>query len=201
MIDQQKLKEQTQTFLKPFKPLGQAIVVFAKTTAGKTVWWIIVFIVIVTSVTAIIDKDHKKDHYLFDYQHDDRFDSNPRSRHERQMRTFDAEMRATQARLARHRAAIQQLFTMDAKDLSSQTTQDPQKVNQTISKVSIVNNEQFGYTLTISGWILNGKLNGDNLSGVIARLWSANIALSGNTFSIPYSLDTLEQVVNILDNK
>lgn len=207
MIDQHKLKEQTQTFLKPFKPLGQAIVVFAKTTAGKTVWWIIVFIVIVTSVTAIIhddEKDDRNDIVFFDDYHNDRsndeYENDPRARHDRHMRMLDAEMRATQARMARHRAELQRLFSMDEKDLYT-TEQDPQKVNQTISKVNIVNNEQFGYTLTISGWVLNGKLNGDNLSGVIARLQSADIALSGNTFSIPYSLETLEKVVNILDNK
>lgn len=199
MIDQHTLKEKTQTFLKPFQPLGQAIAVFAKTTTGKTVGWVIIVIIVICSVSNILRSDRMTDNHFFDYK-DDRH-TDPRARHDRQMRIFDAEMRATQDRIAKHRAAIQQLFTMDAKDLSAQTTQDPQKVNQTISKVRIVNDEQFGYTLTISGWVLNGKLNGDNLTGVIARLQSADITLADNTFSIPYSLDTLEKVVNILDNK
>ena len=205
MIDQQKLKEQAQTFLRPFQPLGQAIIIFAKTTAGKTVGWVIIFIFVITSVTTLIHNNKRDDKgdFFFDGYYNDRSNdekrNNPRARHDRQMRMFDAEMRATQARMARHRDELQRLFSMD-EDLHTEE-QDPKAVHQTISKVNIINDEQFGYTLSISGWILNGKLNGDNLTGAIARLWSADIILSSNTFSIPYSLETLEKVVNILDNK
>ena len=65
------------------------------------------------------------------------------------MRMFDAEMRATQARMARHRDELQRLFSMD-EDLHTEE-QDPKAVHQTISKVNIINDEQFGYTLSISG--------------------------------------------------
>ncbi len=198
MIDQHTLKEKTQTFLKPFQPLGQAIAVFAKTTTGKTVGWVIIVIIVICSVSNILRSDRMTDNHFFDYK-DDRH-TNPRARHDRQMRMLDAEMRAMQARMARHRDELQKLFSMDDKDLHTEE-QDPKTVHQTISKVNIVNDEQFSYTLNISGWILNGKLNGDNLSGVMARLQSADITLTDNTFSVPYTLSTLEKIVNILDNK
>lgn len=46
-MTKQDIKDKLNTFVQPFKPLGQAIIVFAKTSTGKTVG-VLVLIIIVT---------------------------------------------------------------------------------------------------------------------------------------------------------
>lgn len=95
------------------------------------------------------------------------------------------------------------LFSMssEAKSILPNRTADPKDIHQTISKLNISNNEKFGYSLTISGGIVNGTLTGDNLSGVIARLQAADITVKDNMFQLDYSLDTMQQVIALLEQK
>lgn len=127
---------------------------------------------------------------------DERFFSDTQTRHKKKMKEFARDLDRIDKQIARHRQDILEAMRMDRP-----SSINPQTTHQTISKLRIDNNKQSGYSLTISGGIIQGELTGENIPTIIKTLQSIKATASGSMFSIPYTIDNLQKVIEILDEK
>lgn len=144
------IKDKLNTFVAPFKPLGQAIIVFAKTTTGKTIGIAVLAVIVVSVSVHTIHHDRYEKNGMHPIMIDQMEMHNPRSRFEEEIRDHERQFQYMRKHIENHRREMMQAMAMTDRDISEAMKQRSKNANQNITKINIDNNKQSGYSLSIS---------------------------------------------------
>lgn len=201
----QNFKEKAINFLSPFKPLGQAFVIFFKTSTGIVVVCVIGVIIVgkIVMLNGHKNSDRRFDHndsFFWQWEGMKQDKSSKRdmfSQMNEELKRMDRMMNEHQKIMQDRMNDAQKFF--DQKDL--QKLELGTGASQSISQYSETNGKSIGYTLQIQNNTLQGTITGNTTQDIIENFKKENITLTGWSFSLPYTIENLDKVVKILERK
>ena len=143
-------KDKLNTFVQPFKPLSQAILVFARTTTGKTIGIAVLAIIVVSVSVHLAHHERYERAYMRDMMMHQIDMNDPWSRFDEDIQDNEDQFEHMRERIENHRREMMQAMTMTDRDISEAMKQRSKTANQNITKINIDNNKQSGYSLSIS---------------------------------------------------
>ena len=150
----QNFRNKLNTFVQPFKPLGQAILIFAKTTTGKTIGVVVLAIIVVSvSVNLIDHTSHDRNYHTDDH------------RHPMMIHGIDLDMNDPRVDFEEMKSMI-----MSDDDREKSTKENLKEKKQSLSKISINNDKKSGYSLSIANNIIQGTFIGVPTSGLVTEI-------------------------------
>lgn len=197
----QDINKKLNDFFQPIRPLGQAFIIFFKTSIGIL---IICIIWIIITGKLLFGTWHQKLTDKRDFIH--LYKSNQKNNHRRyiedtlfldtetELRTMDQEMRQIQQHMKNQLQQLHNRLQYPIKTNESGTI-------QTISQYSDINGQTRWYSLSIKNGKIEWTLTGTITEQLIENFQKANIPLTGFTFEAPYSIENLNNIIKILEEK
>lgn len=188
-------KPKLQNFFEPIHPLCQAILDFCKTTIGMVVLGIVVFILVAKAMGG-----------YYHHKYSMRYDSPRDSYYSRGY--FPAQhMNPRREIFQETEDYINQQETMMKNRINRMMDTEPTideprgNLQQSRSRVSIINGDNQWYTLTVQDNTIQGTIIGELSEANRQGLQTLNISIDNNKFSVPYTPELLQQLTAILEKK
>lgn len=199
----EQLKTKTQHFFSPLTPLWSAIVTFFKTSLGMVVGILILLCLITRIIWGYYH--HKYMRWYEEFGRD-------MGRHEMMMQSrfgyddsifWNIEREAAQMRnIINNKIQMMDRSMdrmMDDSSAPMMITSEGSGVQQSIARMSIVDGKPQWYSITVQDNMIKWTLQGDISDDVRAQLNKENIAIENGSFSVAYTPELFNKIVNILD--